>query len=317
MASEPAEPTGSTTVALDEVATLKLDLDGGPDLPSELDGSLWILAPDSALLPGGAEPFVYRIDPTTGEEQARITVGGRLCQGMVAAFDALWVCADDGMLRVDPESNTVAARIGFQAARVFARPAVSEDAVWSLAGNVVADSVVRIDPATNAVTATHPLGHVAKALSYGFGALWATSTDDGLLLRIDPASGEVTEAASDLPAPSSVATGAGSVWVVLYFSDAGATTSGDPALVRYDLASGETTRVDIGGSPGGSADIVATDGAVWVRGSEPFIVRLDPATNEVVWAISKAGTGDGAIGIVDGALWATSVDRGSVWRIDL
>ncbi len=197
--SASAEPTGPATVGLDEVASLKLDLDDGPDWPSELDGSLWILAPDGPLITGGAEPYVYRIDPETGDEQARVTVGGRLCQGMVAGFDALWVCADDGMLRIDPATNTVAAHVAFQAARVFARPAVSEDAVWSLAGNIVADSVVRIDPATNLVTATYPLGHVARALSYGSGALWATSTADGLLLRIDPDTGVVTEAVSDLP----------------------------------------------------------------------------------------------------------------------
>jgi streptogramin lyase len=309
-ASGSTEPTGAPSVGLDEVASLDLDLEGGPDWPMELDGSVWILAPDAT------EPFVYRIDPETGEEQARITVGGRLCQGMVAGFDALWVCANDGALRIDPVTNKVVANIGFTAARVFARLVVSEDAVWSLAGNVVPDTVVRIDPATNAVTATYPLGHVAGALSYGHGALWATSPADGLLLRIDPQNGAVTTAVSDLPAPISVATGAGSVWVVLYGPDGPAPSPGDPALLRYDPATGETTLLDIGSSPGGAADIVAADDAVWVRGSDPFIVRLDPANGEIVWAVSHRGMGDGSIGLSAGGLWATSVDRDSVWRVD-
>jgi streptogramin lyase len=308
---------------LEDVASLKLDLEGGPDWPTELDGSLWLLAPDVALMSEADEPFVYRIDPESGEVLEQITVGGRLCQGMSAGFDALWVCADDGVLRIDPATNAVVARVAFTTPRVFTRLAVSDSAVFSLAGSVVADSVVRIDPASDTVAATYelgrtatPLGHVDPSLAYGAGALWLTLPADGLLLRIDPETGEVTTAASDLPGPSTVAAGAGGIWVLLYGDDdAGAVD--EPALLFLDPASGETTLFDAGSSPGGSGDLAVSADAVWVRGDNPFLVRLDPRGGELIEQISKAGTGDGAVGTTDGFLWVTSLDRGSVWRIDL
>jgi streptogramin lyase len=305
-----AAPPGLQTVDLDEVASLEVELERGPDWPTELDGSLWVLLPDVG------EPAAVRLDPETGAEQASIPVDGRLCQGMIAAFDALWACSDSGMVRIDPARNAVAATIAYPSPQVAGRPAASEDAVWALAGNVVATSVVRIDPATNAVTDTYELGHVATNIAYGDGALWITSPADGVLLRLDSATGKVGEVLADLPAPTSVAAGTGAVWVILYGTPEGPVANGEPALLRHDPQTGETERLDVGGSPAGAGDLLATDDAVWVRGSEPLTVRLNPQSGAIEWAVSRPGLGDGSLGLAFDALWVTSVDRGTVWRID-
>jgi len=253
----------------------------------------------------------------TGEEQARVPIAGRFCQTMAAGFDALWACVDDGMVRIDPASNSVVAHVAFDAPRVAGRPAISPEAVWSLAGDIVADSVVRIDPASNAVTATLPLGHSVESLAFGFDALWATSAADGLLLRIDPATGAVTEHLAGLPTPSGVATGAGSVWLFRYASnDEPQYAPGDPVMLRVDPASAETTLVDVGVNPQGYGDIWATDDAVWVRGIDPVLVRLDPESGAIAWT-GVGNEAHGSVGVTFGAVWVTNVEFQTVWRIDL
>jgi hypothetical protein len=312
----PSPSASDDTANLDDVAALTIPLEGGPDWPVELDDSLWLLAPDPDLAPEAGEPTVYRLDPATGVEQARIPVEIGTCEAFGAGFGSLWSCGKDEMLRIDPATNSVVARVPFDTALVFGRPAFSADAVWYLGGNVVADSLMRIDPATNAVTDTYPLGHTAMSVVHGHDALWVTSPQDGVLLRVDVASGEVTEALADLPGPSYLAVGPDAVWLLLYGGPDAEDPAGEPALLRYDPESGTADRFGIGGAPGEAGDLLVTDEAVWVRGSDPVLIQVDPLSGSVMWSVTRdPGPGDGSLGLADGALWLTSVDQGWLWRI--
>jgi streptogramin lyase len=276
-------PSGPPTVSLDEVAAFDVTVETAPDWPALLDGSLWVLAPDSD------DPAVVRLDATTGAVQARIAVPGGSCEGLAAGRDSIWACTPDGMARIDPATNTIAETVPFQVAQPFyGRPAVGDDAIWSLSGQVVPTDIVRIDQSTKAVK-TFPLGHSAQQIAYGLGYVWATVMQDGLLLRIDPASGEVTTAAMDLVDPYAVTAGAGHVWVGLQAR--GTDEDPDPSvsdLFRFDPATGK---------------------AVWVKGEEPFLMRLDPKTGEVEWMVTS-DRGSGAIVIDHDVLWMT------LWRDD-
>jgi streptogramin lyase len=313
-------PSPSATadgLRLEDVAELEISLEGGPDWPTELDGSLWLLAPDSALAPEAREPTVYRLDPTNGSEQARIPVDVGPCEALAAAFDSLWVCGKDEMLRIDPATDVVVAQIPFDTALVFGRPAATDDALWYLGGNVVADSIMRIDPATNAVTDTYPIGHTAMSVVSGHNALWATSPGDGVLLRIDPVTGDVTEALTGLPGPSYIAASQDAIWILLYGGPQDESNEGEPALLRFDPTSAAADRFDIGTAPGEAGDLLVTDDAVWIRGSDPVVTKVDPVSGDVVWVMTRErGPGDGSLGTADGALWITSVDQGWLWRID-
>lgn len=309
-AASPTTPAGPPAYQLDEVAGLDLTLGRGADWPVELDGSLWVLVPDA-----DDGPAIFRVDPETGAEQARIEVGGQLCQQLTAAHGSIWACGDGEMLRIDPATNTVAERIPFTTAQVVGRPAATENAVWTLSGNVTATSVTGIDADTNAVLATHELGHDGHRIAASHDALWVTTGDAGALLRVDPTTGEIDEALADLPGPTAIAAGAGALWILLYGTP-DTEADGEDALLRFDPETGETERFDIGGSPGGVGDVVAADAGVWVRGSAPLVVMLDPASGELVWSVERPGLGDGSLGIGDGAVWVTDVDRGRVWRID-
>ena len=312
------DPTGPPTVALAELENIELDLAGGPDWPALLDGSVWILAPDGPLLGGGVEPFVYRLNAQTGEEQARIPIGGRLCQGIAAGFGSLWACTDAGLARIDPATNEVVAEVPFQTAQVFLRPVLTDDRVWMLAGNVVGNQVVEIDPATNEVVATHPLGYVAAGLAAGDGALWATAPADGLVLRLDPASGNVTVHADRLPAATTIAFGAGSLWVGLYGEHGGeVAAAGAPTIARVSPADGSIeAEIAIGTTTMVESDIWASDEEVWVRSpADPFLVKINPATSTVVYAIGGFHSG-GTLTVDGGVVWATSVEFATAWRIE-
>jgi streptogramin lyase len=321
-ASQPASgapsqaPSGAEREAIEDAATREVRLEGGPDWPTELDGSLWILAPDGPLGTGGTAPLIYRVDPETGEEQAQVTLPGRFCQGMTAAFDALWACFDEGLARIDPAANSIAVAIAYQAPQVYSRPAVGPDAIWALSGQITADSVVRIDPATNVVTATYPLGQAATSLAYGFDALWATATTQGTLLRIDPATGEVTEHATDLPSPFIMSVGLDSLWVLLY-GDRQADGPGpdDPVVARIDPGSGEATLLGPAGRAPHEGDILATGDGVWVRGQDPMVARINPATGDVDRVVTGSFAG-GTLGLGFGSLWTTATEFGRVWGLE-
>jgi hypothetical protein len=311
-------PTGPPTVGLVELEHLEISLEGGPDFPVALDGSVWILAPDGPLGTDGTQPLVYRLDATSGEVLAEVPIGGRLCQGIGAGFGSIWACTETGLDRIDPATNEVVASVAFEAAQAFTRPAVGADRVWMLAGNVTPDTVVEVDPATNSVVATHPLGHAAASLAFGGEALWITAPADGLLLRLDPGSGEVSEHASGLPAPSAVAYGAGSLWVGLYGEHGGERAgTGEGTVARISAGDGSAQGTVFVNSPTMSeADIWASDEAVWVRApSDPFLLRIDPGTNAVDYAISGFHSG-GALTVVDGVIWTTSIEFATAWRIE-
>jgi hypothetical protein len=308
-----ASPGGPPTDALEDVATFDVEYAVAPDWPALLADSLWVLVPD------GDDPAVLRLDPSTGDEQARISLPGGTCEGIAAGFGSIWACAPDGMVRIDPASNTIAATVAFQRPpEWFGRPAVGEDAVWMGSGEVVADTVVRIDPATNAVTGTYPVGHTVSQLAYGLGYLWVTSTNDGLLLRVDPASGAVATVAEDLVDPYTVTTGAGRVWVGLQWvgTDDVDPDPSVPDLFRFDPSAGSGDFFDYGMRPQTFNDMGVTDDAAWIQGTDPFLFQVDPESGAIEWVIAS-DRGSGAIAIAGDVLWLTLWRDNAVLRIDL
>jgi hypothetical protein len=77
----------------------RLELTGGPDHLAAA-GSLWVRKDDGTVL---------RIDPDDTTEIATITTSDGLCQGLGADDVAVWSCTDDGVARIDPATNEVAA----------------------------------------------------------------------------------------------------------------------------------------------------------------------------------------------------------------
>lgn len=309
----------STLAATDALAArtiATLDIGGGPDLPTEAFGSLWIIAVDGPLMNDGTSPAVHRIDPDTNEVIASVPLPGRLCQGLGASPEAIWACGPDGLVRIDPATNEVVATVDFEPALVVSRLAYGAGSVWAFATATVGpDLVVRVDPATNTIAATIELDRTAGTMAFGFDALWVTSPADDQLLRIDPATNAVEEWSEGLEAPGLVVVGADALWVSLLFEENPQSGEDDATVVRIEPETGDVTAsIATGGALATSFGMTATADGIWVRGSDPILVRIDLATNEVVDRIDARG-GPGDVAVAFGSIWVTS-ERGEVIRLE-
>lgn len=146
--------------------------------------------------------------------------------GRLYCATAWWVTSEEGNTptRIDGHTNAMV-----EAITVGPRPgplAVGEDAVWTL--NRGDGSVSRVDPKSNKVATTIPIGEgVAEgAISVGENAVWVSAR--GLpLVRIDPRTNRVTHTFTG-EGGGMILAGHGSVWLA---AGPGLTWRVDPKLV--------------------------------------------------------------------------------------
>jgi virginiamycin B lyase len=214
-----------------------------------------------------------------------------------------WVTPTNVMTR---ESSTIA----LSAAPT--RLAATEDAVWVL--TPADNSVVRIDPATNDVVTTIPVGRAPFGLAVGAGAVWVSRRSDGAVVRIDPATDRVVATIPVGPTPGAMTVAGGVVWVAL--PEAG-------GLGRIDPAGNRSTVVRVPGCCGG--ELAADEGTLWVANRrDGTLVRVDAATGRVAARIPlprTSGQRPHQVAVGEGAVWVTSAGtRGGttnlLWRVD-
>jgi DNA-binding beta-propeller fold protein YncE len=94
--------------------------------------------------------------------------------------------------------------------------------VWAAGGINVPSRLLRIDAATNTISATiNTGGGTGLGVAVGFDSVWTTgtgngpATGNGFLLRIDPETNNVVGKLNLAGAPLNIATGAGSIWATL------------------------------------------------------------------------------------------------------
>jgi streptogramin lyase len=114
------------------------------------------------------------------------------------------------------------------------------------------DTLVRIDPATNKVVDSIPVGPRASSVTFGDGYLWATSYEERTLWRVDPATGKarVTRLAGGTPMDVAVRDGL-------------AVVTHGPFSVGYELVDASS------GTPAGSFRLPGADGAQAQAGAGP------------------------------------------------
>lgn len=165
-----------------------------------------------------------------------------------------------------------------------------------------AAAVARIDPLTNTVTATIPVGNFPVRAVGGFGGVWISNCNDGTVSRIDPLTNHVVATIATGNCPFDLGTLAGSVWVV----------NADDHVSRIDPATNRvvaTIHVPLAVCP----DPFCYDfrglgigaGAVWVTTHRSTVVRIDPTTNRITATIP--------IGECCFSLRGVAVGFGSVW----
>ncbi len=174
-------------------------------------------------------------------------------------------------------------------------------------------AVYRIDPATNAVTATIAVGSDAElGVGIGFGSVWIADPADHSLTKIDPKTNRVVRTfpigvADDPEGPIGV--GLGSVWIL---TNEGGTDSG--TLSRVDPDSGRVIKNIKVGAQSHAAQVAF--GFVWVTSSgENKVLKVDPRTNKVVAQIPVHASPRFMTAGFD-SLWVMSQADGTLARID-
>jgi YVTN family beta-propeller protein len=137
------------------------------------DGATWLLNDEG----------LHGIDATSGEIGDPLVLDGESAcaepKDLAIAFDSAWLaCREGAVVRVQLADGTTRTIPTAAGAHTFA---VTDSGVWVT--NYRANSVSRIDPATNAVTTIEDVGH-GVGITTGDGYVWA-STRTGIA-KIDP-----------------------------------------------------------------------------------------------------------------------------------
>jgi hypothetical protein len=287
-----AEPAGDvSSVSVADRGGKRLDIGGNPDYVAATADALWVKTDGGDLVP---------IDPRTTKPGKPLHVADALCQGLGADDQTLWTCAGETgqVSRVDATKRKVAATVEAAKINVQAHVPIAFGHAWLL----VDDGSKLVGVMEDAVAKTIELGTVCTDLAATATAIWAACPTDGLAIRIDPTSGEITARAPGLPGAGTIAAG-DQVWVG--FAN---------GLAKIDDATGQVLGV-ADASPGDVGGIAGTRDAIWVRAKGRFLRRVDPATARVVEDVTAPEQSGGSVLVAFGSVWATASDDDTLYRL--
>ena len=221
-------------------------------------GSAW------ALL-GGAQRLV-KVDV-----ERRKAVGGLplpFVPGGIA-IAGRWLYATEkggpGIVRVDTATTKIAGRWTVDARGFHVSDpsgiAAGAGSVWVARGS----EVVRVDGRSGRVLRRFPLPVTATLLAFGNGALWAASSENGLVEKIDPVANRIAARARLHGWISALAVSGSSVWATATPDDVVFRLSADDASVESTLPAGA-----------GPESLDASGRALWIADSRGrALTRID------------------------------------------
>ena len=280
------------------------------DLKSELEwkpagGPAWIAMADSILIP--SKDGLSRIDPKTKESKFGEPIGGlkEPCGGLVNAFSAWWVpnCGEGTLVRLDPKSGKVTAKIATGAGNARIGIAATADSVWMLTD--ARGTLSRIDPVQNAVVAEFRVYADCNSLIFGETSLWLTCPSENLVLRVNPQTNLVDKSIEVAAAPMAVVAGESSIWVL---------GGKDGKVDRIDPKTNKVTKTIELGAPAAGGAMAFGEGSLWVSMPGFPITRIDPESEKV--AQQFYGEGGGFLLTTQKSLWLAEPAEGKLLRLD-
>jgi DNA-binding beta-propeller fold protein YncE len=249
------------------------------------DGSLWVTGGiDASGSAGPTDAAVTRIDTTANEVVHEFTLGGETGADLAFLDGDLWVLlfGDDTVehrmeiLRVDPATGDVAARVALQAGWAHTIVAADDRLVVLEAGKGgtnVDGAALAIDPATNTIgRADIPSGTFVPMPVISRGQVWV-GLEPGFA-RFDPQSGAFPETPVTLDRSQVSCCG------FLEADDRGIWfLSPDPQggsgqrLMMFDPASGEVTNLTV--SEGTPVAMAVAPNAVWILNYEGTLTHVE------------------------------------------
>lgn len=323
--SQGDQPERSESAAPSETASGVLELSLQEELQAELDiadqpewittgfGSVWVTRDEAAA--------VDRIDVETNKVVATIDVGAHPCAGILAAYDAVWVpsCEEGALYRIDPGTDEASAVLEIPVFKSTGALTTELDAgsgsIWMVTEgeSAVFDSLARIDPETEKVVATIPLGHQGSSVAATDDVVWVTAPDDGLLIRVDPASNQVAAEVTGLEAPNFVAAGEEGVWVLSGTNSE--RSGGDGSVTRIDSETNTVaSTILIDEDAGQAGDIAVGGGFAWARTQYTLLAKIDPTSEQIVARYTDR-KGLGGVVVDFGSVWLSDFAYNNVWRV--
>jgi serine/threonine-protein kinase len=175
------------------------------------------------------------------------------------------------------------------------------------------NAVGAIDPKTNKLVASIPVGKNPAAITSGFGSIWTANEDDNTVTRIDAKTRKATDVIGGITGTAvDIAAGDGSVWVT--------TLEGRLFRINPELNSASLVPLHFHGrlrQGDQSAFLLEIAGAakgsvwlLWVGGSE--ILRFDPSSQKLVTIDDDHSPEDAVLG--PRAVWISEIN--TVSRLD-
>jgi hypothetical protein len=192
---------------------------------------------------------------------------------------------------------------------------LAPDGLWVLGER----ALYRIDPASNRVVATIPIGTATAApaaLAMAGATAWVPAGTSTTLWRVDRAAERVAGSVRldrTLLGPVGAAALDGTVWVSCCAFQHGPRPAG--MLLRVDTSRNRVVaRLPVADGP---LAVTAGAGAVWVATARGGVLRVDPASNRVAGRVAlAAGSRVEAITATPGAIWAVDTGDGNLLRLD-
>lgn len=289
-----------STLSSRQIATLRVE---NADGMVAVAGSLWVKTDDGR---------VVQIDPATNRVRREIKVDAtsdppEYCQGIGSDGTSVFACAATGtgtdVVVVEPATGHLVRRI--KTAKAFdqlALPATSRG-IWVLTGD--GSRVGVIDPQTGRFM-TYRLGVRCQQLAARGDRVVATSQLSDAVVVLDAISGSVVGRRQVTSPRMTAIADDGSIWV-----DA----RDGLTRLRPDLSI-DSVYPDVIATAGG--DVQAADGAVWVRGEDGTVTKIDATTGQLLERISADDElTAGSLLIAYDSIWMTSSDDGIMVRLRL
>jgi hypothetical protein len=223
------EPQAKTSVEFPKLdaATLpivkKIPIGGDADWLAIGFGSVWVTV--------SKNNEIVRVDPVRNVVQARIPVDKEPCYGIGIGEDRVWVlnCQGKTLTRINPKTNAVDMRVPVKIDDGGEGSiAVGDRYVWYASNenghaNMLSQVEIKTGRKLKGVAVGKDTGEVMPA----FGSVWAISSGEGNVYRVDPMTKKVTAMITVAEGPRFTAEGAGSLWVL---------TQSDGNVTRIDPA---------------------------------------------------------------------------------
>lgn len=227
-----------------DVVTARPNVNAGPCGMAYLDGALFVAERTSKML--------YKRDAETLDALGDPVLGGGTIWDVDAGAGAVWFTdrGHEELVRVDPATNTAAARIdlGGEPSGL----AVTDTAVWVAVEST--NETLRIDPTSNEIVARIATGVQPIWIAATAELAWVTHAD-GSLVQVDTATNEITRQVALGGQPGEPAVAGDALWVP---NQAGGT------LTEIGLEDGTPRRTLTIGP--GVAMVVNASGSLWVSG---------------------------------------------------